>query len=278
MVLVANVVCLFITCFIDLMYVLDLVMAFVRGVEDYSNHVVHLDRRTIARNYWRKRLLMDSMSVFPWTLAIFMGYPLHEACFNLLKVVRFPSVCRALHLLLISKVRLWYVAMKKAFIVLVPILTIHWLACLSLVFSTGCQGVDRTLWSPTSWLHKLCLGSGTTSDVYWRSTFRVMSTLMFVKVHNLLTPEDIVVEILSTVAGAVLFIFLTLQGFILLRMYRGASLQVEGKVAQLEEFMKYTDLPDQQRDRLLEYFKYCFRKFYFREYQILAFISEHLRE
>lgn len=47
---------------------------------------------------------------------------------------------------------------------------------------------------------------------------------------------------------------------------------------QLKEYMRHKQLPSQMRSRILTYYKFKFQKRYFRESEILATISEQLRQ
>ena len=119
--------------FVDLYFLLDMVVVFNTAVFDPKLNRWILDRRKIAHNYLRGWLTLDVLSILPYDV-------LNAKSLNSLRLLRTLKVLRLLKLLRVARVgrvlRTWaprlhmsfkHVAVMRASLLIVVVL--HWLAC-----------------------------------------------------------------------------------------------------------------------------------------------------
>ncbi|XP_078038696.1 potassium/sodium hyperpolarization-activated cyclic nucleotide-gated channel 1 [Augochlora pura] len=268
-----------ITDIINLVFWCDIGLWFFTGYYDYRTKVIVLDPRIVAIKYLKKYFLIDAMTALPITFVngILPHWTWICTTMNMMKFLRIRNMVvysRRLH----GVYRISYQTFKILETFIVVGLTIHWAACFE-YYIPICVKHLGTL-STQSWINSEFFRSKeTTTERYLVCLNRAITALVRSAHYlDMKTQEDILLNLLLTFLGFVGFVYSITQLAALLTTFHITIKRQLKIMQQLEEYMRYKELPQALQRRLLVYYAYRNKKRFERNKKIIDEVSPYLRE
>ncbi|XP_033331494.2 potassium/sodium hyperpolarization-activated cyclic nucleotide-gated channel 1 [Megalopta genalis] len=290
-----------ITDMVNLVFLCDIVLWFFTGYYDYQTKVIVLDPRIVAIKYLRKYFLIDVMTALPITSVdgIFPHWKWFCTALNMMKFLRIRNIivysrrlygvsfattlnrCAMARKFVDARFQVYrinYQTYKILETIIVVGLSIHWAACFE-YYIPICVEYLGTL-SSQSWINSEFFRSKETSTERYLVCLNRAITALVRSAHylDMKTPEDILLNLLLTFIGFMGFVYSITQLAALLTTFHITIKRQLKIMQQLEEYMRYKELPQALQRRLLVYYMYRNKKRFERNKKIIDEVSPYLRE
>uniref|UniRef100_A0A8D0FM21 Voltage-gated delayed rectifier potassium channel KCNH4 n=1 Tax=Strix occidentalis caurina TaxID=311401 RepID=A0A8D0FM21_STROC len=248
---------------VEMLFILDIVLNFRTTYVSQSGQVVY-DPRSICIHYVATWFFVDLIAALPFDLLYVFNVTV-TSLVHLLKTVRLLRLLR-----LLQKLDRYsqYSAMVLTLLMSMFALLAHWLACLWYVIGRAeLESNDPRTWD-IGWLHELgkrleapyvnnSVGGPSIRSAYIASLYFTLSSLTSVGFGNVCANTDaekifsICTMLIGALMHAVVFGNVTA---IIQRMYSRRSLY-HTRMKDLKDFIRVHRLPQQLKQRMLEYFQ-----------------------
>ncbi|KAH1174269.1 hypothetical protein KIL84_002413 [Mauremys mutica] len=248
---------------VEMLFILDIVLNFRTTYVSQSGQVVY-DPRSICIHYVATWFFVDLIAALPFDLLYAFNVTV-TSLVHLLKTVRLLRLLR-----LLQKLDRYsqYSAMVLTLLMSMFALLAHWLACIWYVIGRKEMESNDPLTWDIGWLHELgkrleapyinsSLGGPSVRSTYIASLYFTLSSLTSVGFGNVCANTDaekifsICTMLIGALMHAVVFGNVTA---IIQRMYSRRSLY-HTRMKDLKDFIRVHRLPQQLKQRMLEYFQ-----------------------
>ncbi|XP_068968408.1 potassium/sodium hyperpolarization-activated cyclic nucleotide-gated channel 1-like isoform X1 [Bombus flavifrons] len=284
----------------NIVFLCDIVMWFFTGYYDYRTKVTVLDPVIVARKYLQSYFFIDILTVLPIGLIdyIIPNSMWYCTTLNMMKILRVRNI-----IVYFSRVRDVYRISFQLHKILesctVVIICIHWAACLQYYVPISVDTLGTL--SNNSWIKSShFVIKRTKVQKYLVCLHRsIVACARSAHYLDMKTQEDIILNLILTIIGFLGNVFL-LSKYLL---YQVLSLDLQIVTAflvaqfsqlmttfnitikrhlkiiqQLQEYMRYKELPHALQRRLLTFYHYRNRKSFERNKKIINEVSPYLRE
>uniref|UniRef100_A0A8C5X534 Voltage-gated delayed rectifier potassium channel KCNH4 n=1 Tax=Malurus cyaneus samueli TaxID=2593467 RepID=A0A8C5X534_9PASS len=248
---------------VEMLFILDIILNFRTTYVSQSGQVVY-DPRSICIHYVATWFFVDLIAALPFDLLYIFNVTV-TSLVHLLKTVRLLRLLR-----LLQKLDRYsqYSAMVLTLLMSMFALLAHWMACIWYVIGRSeLESNDPRTWD-IGWLHELgkrleapyinnSLGGPSIRSAYIASLYFTLSSLTSVGFGNVCANTDtekifsICTMLIGALMHAVVFGNVTA---IIQRMYSRRSLY-HTRMKDLKDFIRVHHLPQQLKQRMLEYFQ-----------------------
>ncbi|XP_015180472.1 PREDICTED: potassium/sodium hyperpolarization-activated cyclic nucleotide-gated channel 1-like isoform X4 [Polistes dominula] len=197
--------------------------------------------------------------------------------FKLIKIIRIRAIiiysrrlCCIYHM-----DRQWYQLFEMIMII---IISIHWAACLEYFIPLTVSNIYGR--NRGSWIDSPALKERTTNYRKYLICLNRAIIALVCSAHYLdtKTPDDILLNIVLSIIGILGFIYVLAQLMHFIITLHSATKKHYKHIQQLQEYMRYKELPYALQCRLLEYFNYYNKKDLDRHQRIINQVSSYLQE
>uniref|UniRef100_A0A8D2KY57 Voltage-gated delayed rectifier potassium channel KCNH4 n=1 Tax=Varanus komodoensis TaxID=61221 RepID=A0A8D2KY57_VARKO len=246
---------------VEMLFIVDIILNFRTTYVSQSGQVVY-DTRSICLHYVATWFFVDLIAALPFDLLYAFNVPVTYLV-HLLKTVRLLRLLR-----LLQKLDRYsqYSAMVLTLLMSMFALLAHWMACIWYVIGRQ-ESNDPVTWD-IGWLHELgkrieapyinsSVGGPSIRSAYIASLYFTLSSLTSVGFGNVCANTDaekifsICTMLIGALMHAVVFGNVTA---IIQRMYSRRSLY-HTRMKDLKDFIRVHHLPQQLKQRMLEYFQ-----------------------
>ncbi|XP_054849542.1 potassium voltage-gated channel subfamily H member 4 [Eublepharis macularius] len=246
---------------VEMLFIVDIILNFRTTYVSQSGQVVY-DSRSICLHYVATWFFVDLIAALPFDLLYAFNVPVTYLV-HLLKTVRLLRLLR-----LLQKLDRYsqYSAMVLTLLMSMFALLAHWMACIWYVIGRK-ESHDPVTWD-IGWLHELgkrieapylnsSVGGPSLRSAYIASLYFTLSSLTSVGFGNVCANTDaekifsICTMLIGALMHAVVFGNVTA---IIQRMYSRRSLY-HTRMKDLKDFIRVHRLPQQLKQRMLEYFQ-----------------------
>ncbi|XP_015428957.1 PREDICTED: potassium/sodium hyperpolarization-activated cyclic nucleotide-gated channel 1-like [Dufourea novaeangliae] len=263
----------------NIVFFCDIIVWFFTGYYDYRTKVIVLDPRIVALKYLRKYFLVDVLTAPPIGLIQMVMPNMTWFCttLNMMKFLRIRNITVYSHRLH-GVYRIKYQLHKILDTSLIVFMTIHWASCLEYYVPMSVNYLGTL--SNESWIKSESFLSKTTTREQYILCMNRAVTALLRSAHylDMKTPEDIILNLILTVTGFIGFVYVLTQFSDLLTTFHITIKRNLKIVQQLQEYMRYKELPQALQRRLLEYYHYRNKKRFERDKKIIEEVSPCLRE
>ncbi|KOC70603.1 Potassium/sodium hyperpolarization-activated cyclic nucleotide-gated channel 2 [Habropoda laboriosa] len=266
----------------NIVFLCDIVMWFFTGYYDYPTKVIVLDPMIVARKYLQSYFLIDLLTVLPIGILDYVVPNSLWYCttLNMMKILRVRNIIvysRRLH----NVYRIGFQVHKILETIAIIVTCIHWSACLEYYVPKSVE-VLGTLSNELvySWIKSAYFQNKKTFVKKYLVCLN-RATIAFVRsAHylNMETPEDIILNMFLTILGFLGVIFLLTQFSQLMTTFNITIKRHLKIIQQLQEYIRYKELPYALQRRLLEFYHYRNKKGFERNKKIIDEVSPYLRE
>ncbi|KAL7064531.1 hypothetical protein AAHC03_04875 [Spirometra sp. Aus1] len=275
----------------DAVFIADIAVKFRTGViaNDFADEII-LDPKEIARRYVRSWFLLDLISSIPmdyifWMLNKRENYNQILTAGRTLRILRLAKLLSILRLLRLTRL-VRYVSQWEEFLniaskfmgifnlVLLMLLLGHWNACLQFLIPL------LMAFPEDSWVQRCKLKDADWFEQYTWALFKAMSHMLSIG-YGRFPPTSISeawITIVSMMTGATCYALFVGHAAALIQSFDTSKRLYREKFKQVEEYMAYRKLPRALRQRIADYYEHRYQRKMFDEAQILAELSECLRE
>nr|XP_020460976.1 potassium voltage-gated channel subfamily H member 4-like isoform X2 [Monopterus albus] len=246
---------------VEMLFIVDIVLNFRTTYVNKSGQVVY-EPRSICIHYATTWFVVDLVAVLPFDLLYALNIPV-TSYVHLLKTIRLLRLLR-----LLQKLDRYsqYTAVVLTLLMSVFALLAHWMACIWYMIGRSDMESDRT-WN-IGWLHELgkrqdtpyinsTLGGPSLHSSYIAALYFTLSSLTSVGFGNVCANTDAekIFSICIMLIGALMhgLVFGNVTA-IIQRMYSRRSFY-HTRMKDLKEFIRVHCLPQQLKQRVLEYFQ-----------------------
>ncbi|XP_011874430.1 PREDICTED: potassium/sodium hyperpolarization-activated cyclic nucleotide-gated channel 1-like [Vollenhovia emeryi] len=263
---------------IDAVFMCDIVIRFFTGYYDSNTHLIVLDPRVVASNYLRGFFVVDVIPVLPLEFLIVLFESVwYLASLNLLKILWIRTV-------IIYARRLYYVyrvnfhLYKVTEISIIIIVCVHWAACLEYYLPLAVAKIIGQ--NDASWIRSPYMTKRETKLAIYLTCVNRAVIALIGSTHylNVSTPEDIIYNLILSILGLLGFIYLLAQFLQLMMTFHSTRKRHLKLIQQLQQYMRYKELPYSVQRRLLSYYNYRNKKGFERDKIIINHVSPYLRE
>lgn len=281
-------------CFIDVMFLTDIVANFVTGYLDEMDLLV-TDKRLIARNYVRGWFFIDLVSTVPIDLVAeaFMGSSSGAAGLSQLKLIRIIRMFRLLKLARLKKLaKIWKkvsatldlnpAALKLVKLLFSILFLSHMLCCFwfYLGYPDCLEDEPPCEIPPRTWVTVRDLQDADLEIKYVNSMYWTIATMTAVGYGDIVAENDgeMLYTILTQLVGAAYFGFLIGNISTLLETIDVRATALKAKMNELREYMKERRLPKELQQRIKKHYTYYLsHKSVFNEVAIVYELNSTLR-
>ncbi|XP_058464585.1 potassium/sodium hyperpolarization-activated cyclic nucleotide-gated channel 2-like [Malaya genurostris] len=277
---------------VDLICLIDICFTVRTGRYERENQKVILEARQIANEYVVFWFWIDLFSSIPESLFLryMVSAPVHHhsfvdclkkqevhvSCFwdflkllSILKLLRLKTFLRYINNVC-RRFRLRRTIMKITTIGTVIIISLHWTTCMMFLVPRLVQGTNPEVIDQQSWTMKEGLWDDPANIRYAHSFFRTINLLGGVthSIDNFMTKEDIIVDMMVTILGYILKIYILAELLIFIRiMFSSGSMYHEHR-HDLQNYIDHEQLPKLLKTRMLQYYNYRIANLYSRKTMI----------
>ncbi|XP_053979382.1 potassium/sodium hyperpolarization-activated cyclic nucleotide-gated channel 1-like [Hylaeus volcanicus] len=263
----------------NIVFLCDIVMWFFTGYYDYRTKVIVLDPRIVALKYLKNYFLIDFMTVLPigFIDLIIPNSTWYCTTLNMLKILRIRNIIvysRRLH----NVYRMSFQQYKILETFSVIVVCVHWAGCLEYYVPMSVDHLGTL--SNDSWIRSSYFRNKKTKVKRYLVCLNRAVTSLVRSAHYLdvKTPEDIILNLILTVVGFLGFMYLLTQFSHLMTTFHITIKRHLKIIQQLQEYMRYKELPHSLQRRLLIFYHYRNRKGFERDAKIINQVSPYLRE
>lgn len=256
---------------LDILCCIDICVTFVTGYYDVNQRRVILNIKLIAKNYLMRYFFIDLISSIPVDMAlIFIGKD--ESMWwvkmlTLLKVLRITTLIKYLNRFC-TRMEYSLYKYKLLKLTILFVLGILWATCIAFL-------IGRL--SLSTWLLEESMKEEVSGLVL--SCYRAIYNLLLVGygTEPLKEIPDIIVTMMFLCCGYVLELYIYAQMMMILNKDSSSTNKYQQLLQQLTEYVRYKELPERLRKRIVLYFEYKYQRRFFKEQEIMTTISGELR-
>lgn len=265
---------------LDCICMLDIALSFITGYQDSMTKKIVMNNKMVAKNYLKTWFILDFVSSLNTDIMI-MIMRLYQVQAWALKI---PSILKIFRLITLMKYmdrfREWreysLYKFKMIRMILLFVLSVLWGAC-GLYLIASYVGEE---WVPKPESKE---GGPDLSDVWLGIRSCIVRIMMnfFLISHGEKNSHRLVVifiEIILVSIGWCIKLSVTAQIVQIVMKYSSLNDKYYQMVQQFQEYMKSKSLPDSVQKRVLDYFEFRFQRNYYKESEILASLSNHLKQ
>ncbi|XP_076662351.1 potassium/sodium hyperpolarization-activated cyclic nucleotide-gated channel 1 [Halictus rubicundus] len=257
----------------------DIMLWFFTGYYDYRTKVIVLEPKIVAMKYLKKYFLIDIMTSLPISFVklIEPRWMWYCTTLNMMKFLRIRNVIvysRRLY----GVYRLSYQSFKILETALIVVLGVHWAACFQYYVPISVDHLGTL--SSKSWINSAYFRSKETKTEMYLVCLNRAITALVRSAHylDMKTPEDMILNLFLTILGFIGFVFSITQFSHLLTTFHITIKRHLKIIQQLQEYMRYKELPQALQRRLLVYYMYRNKKRFERNKKIIEEVSPYLRK
>ncbi|KAM8870606.1 uncharacterized protein AB9W97_017358 [Spinachia spinachia] len=276
----------------DTLFMVDLVLNFRTGIIKEDNTEILLDPRAIRQKYLKNWFLVDFVSSIPVDYIFLMVDSLDTEVYRTaraLRIVRFTKILSLLRLLRLSRLIRYIHQWEEIFhmtydlasamvrivnLIGMMLLLCHWDGCLQFLVPMLQD------FPPDCWVSKNLMVNDTWSLQYSYALFKAMSHMLCIG-YGAQAPEgmtDVWLTMLSMIVGATCYAMFIGHATALIQSLDSSRRQYQEKYKQVEQYMSFHKLPADVRQKIHEYYEHRFQGKMFDEENILAELSDPLKE
>ncbi|XP_068426215.1 potassium/sodium hyperpolarization-activated cyclic nucleotide-gated channel 2 [Clinocottus analis] len=276
----------------DTLFMVDLVLNFRTGIIKEDNTEILLDPRAIRQKYLKNWFLVDFVSSIPVDYIFLMVDSLDTEVYRTaraLRIVRFTKILSLLRLLRLSRLIRYIHQWEEIFhmtydlasamvrivnLIGMMLLLCHWDGCLQFLVPMLQD------FPPDCWVSKNLMVNDTWGVQYSYALFKAMSHMLCIG-YGAQAPEgmtDVWLTMLSMIVGATCYAMFIGHATALIQSLDSSRRQYQEKYKQVEQYMSFHKLPADVRQKIHEYYEHRFQGKMFDEENILAELSEPLKE
>ncbi|KAK4874533.1 hypothetical protein RN001_013893 [Aquatica leii] len=256
---------------LDIICCCDIFISFASGYHNVITNKIILDRYKVAIYYLKTYFFIDFISsVAPTFMVFFCDYS--DTCkifvyASYLKILRIGSFLHSLDRLrdVSGLLRQFSVYNFKIFkMVVICLIGFLWTTSFYHIYR-----VNKTNTKPLNFFKSLlysCLGS----------LYNLL--LIGYGLEKINDTDHMFYVSICLMIGVVLEVFIYAQALHMLHTNLSVSNKYQNLMKQLQEFIRYKQLPDCMRKRILQFFDFKFEKSYFKESEILDTLSDNLKQ
>ncbi|XP_076640029.1 potassium/sodium hyperpolarization-activated cyclic nucleotide-gated channel 1 [Colletes latitarsis] len=263
----------------NIVFMCDIVMWFFTGYYDYRTKVIVLNPRIVALEYMKNYFLIDLMTVLPIGIIDFVIPNSKWYCtsLNMMKILRIRNIIvysRRLH----NVYRVNYQLYKILEMCTITVLCVHWAGCLEYYVPISVAHLSTL--SNDSWIKSPYFQNKKTRTKRYLVCLNRAITSLVRSAHylNMKTTEDIILNLILTIIGFLGFMYLLTQFSHLMTTFHITIKRHLKIIQQLQEYMRYKELPHSLQRRLLIFYRYRNKKGFERNAKIINEVSPYLRE
>ncbi|XP_076385220.1 potassium/sodium hyperpolarization-activated cyclic nucleotide-gated channel 1 isoform X2 [Megachile rotundata] len=250
----------------NIVFVCDIIMWFFTGYYDYGTKAVVLDPRIVSRKYLRWFFVVDILTVLPIGVfdLLIPSAVWYCSTFNMMKILRVYRISFQV-----------YKILETAIVVTIGV---HWAACMEYYVPLSVEKLGTL--SDKSWIRSQdFIKKSTTVKKYLVCLNRaIIAMVRSTHYSTMQTREDIILNLILTVLGFIGIIYLLTQFFQLLTTFHITIKRHLKIIQQLQEYMRYKELPYFLQRRLLIFYHYRNKRGFERDKKIINEVSPYLRE
>ncbi|XP_017891941.1 potassium/sodium hyperpolarization-activated cyclic nucleotide-gated channel 1-like [Ceratina calcarata] len=261
------------------MFLCDIIMWFFTGYYDYGTKVIVLDPIIVARKYLQSYFFLDILTALPIQIIDFLVPKSIWYCttLNMMKILRLRNIIvygRRLR----DVYRISFQKYKILEMIVLMVTIVHWCACLEyyVPLSVKTLGTLRN----DSWIHHPLLESKETYTQKYLVCLNRAIVAFVRSAHHLgmKTREDIVLNLIITIIGYLCSLYLLSQFSQLLTTFQITVKRNLKIIQQLQDYMRYKELPYALQRRLLTYYHYRNKRDFERNRKVVDEVSPYLQE
>ncbi|XP_029045711.1 potassium/sodium hyperpolarization-activated cyclic nucleotide-gated channel 1-like [Osmia bicornis bicornis] len=263
----------------NIVFVCDIITWFFTGYYDYGTKVVVLDPKIVARKYIRWFFVIDILTVLPiGVFDVLLPKAIwYCSTFNMMKILRIRNIIvyfRRLH----DVYRISFQVYKILETTIVISIGIHWAACMEYYVPLSVEKLGTI--STQSWIRsKYFINKETTFKRYLLCLNRaIIAMVRSSHYSSIKTPEDIILNLILTILGFIGIMYLLTQFSQLMTTFHITIKRHLKIIQQLQEYMRYKELPHSLQRRLLIFYHYRNKRGFERDTKIINEVSPYLRE
>ncbi|XP_076247308.1 potassium/sodium hyperpolarization-activated cyclic nucleotide-gated channel 1 [Calliopsis andreniformis] len=264
---------------INVIFLCDIVMWFCTGYYDYQTKVIVLNPRIVSLQYLKRYFLIDVLTVLPIGLLdeLVPNSKWYCTTLNMMKILRLRNIVvysRRLH----DIYRLNFQLHKILESFTIVTVSVHWASCLEYYVPISVNHLGTL--SNNSWIMSEAFQNKKTNV---KKYLVCMNRAMIALTHsahylNMKTPEDIILNLILSVVGFIGFMYLLTQFSHLLTTFHITIKRHLKVLQQLQEYMRYKELPHELQRRLLTFYRYRNKKQFERNRQVINEVSPYLKQ
>lgn len=283
--------------FSDIVFMLDIVFNFRTGYrKDEPGHLISfvLQPKKIAKNYFKSWFLIDLISSFPFDNIILLisggntdSYGLGvKSAFRGFKFLRLVKLLSLLKLLRLSRVMRYVSKYEDFYNLTASVIRYIKLVCMMLMVAhwNGCLGFLVPMlqdFPVDSWVALNNLQEAHWTEQYGWALFKALSHMLCIGYGRFIPRllSEACITIFSMVTGATFYALFIAHSMAYIQQRDSARRLYSEKFQQIEEYMRYRDLPQNVRERITDYYEHKYsQKRLFNELEILSEVSKPLRD
>ncbi|XP_076684855.1 potassium/sodium hyperpolarization-activated cyclic nucleotide-gated channel 1 [Andrena cerasifolii] len=263
---------------LNMVFLCDIVMWFLTGYYDYRTKVIVLDPRIVALKYLKRYFLIDILTVVPIGQVddIIPNSVWYCTTLNMMKILRTRNIIvysRRLR----DVYRLSFQLNKILETSIISVMCIHWAGCLEyyVPISVATLGtLSNDSWIRSDYFQKKQTNTRKYLVCLNRAVIALVRSCHYLSMKTL---EDIILNLILTVVGFLGFIYLLIQFSQLMTTFHITIKRHLKIIQQLQEYMRYKELPRSLQNRLLTFYHYRNKKHFQRNKDIINEVSPYLR-
>ncbi|XP_043477975.1 potassium/sodium hyperpolarization-activated cyclic nucleotide-gated channel 1-like [Leptopilina heterotoma] len=273
-----------ITIFIDIIFLLDIILNFLTGYYDIQTRNVIFDMKIVAQKYFGSYFFLDLLTIFPEELIDYLVCGMENTkwyipIFNFMKIITLRNIMKGTEYLK----KTFRVSIKNYEIIkltLIVSITIHWSACLEYYVPQAIHKSANLPGRKNSWILSEVMLSKTSRIQKYIFSLQRATTALVSSSHILpvFTLEDMILNLVLSMFGRLGFIYLLFKFVEISNLYYSSTKKRSKHLRQLREFMKMKELPENTQNRLLAYYDYYNKRNFDREKIIFSQVTPHLRQ
>ncbi|XP_051169167.1 potassium/sodium hyperpolarization-activated cyclic nucleotide-gated channel 1-like [Leptopilina boulardi] len=262
----------------------DIFVNLMTGYFDETQRIVVMEKSRRIRHYiYPGTLIPDLISSFPTDLFFIITWDkmiiLREYC-SLLVIFRIFSIYSYIRIFALAYDfhRMSYEIFNFFFWATI---LIHWQACLFWIIPIAVTSLS-ILKQPhkDSWINFSNLWNEGNSEKYYQCFIRVIATFTrcgFQK-EEAFTGEDQYLIIVFQLLGTFVLCIMIARIMQYFQSANSSRLKYQAAIGELQQYMRYKQLPRKTQRRFLAYYEFRFQHQYFREAEILNTLSSQMRQ
>lgn len=272
---------------VDLFFVIDMVMVFHTSIRDGKKWIV--ERKDIARHYFKTWFLLDFMATIPFDVILFLvsneegnsGTSTATRSTKLLRVAKIFRTLRILRLLRIQRIaQNLQMALGVSFSLfsilkfgIVFLMLAHIVACglLAIANEHDVQGTDN--WFKAT-VNTSTRGDQYTAALHW--AFQTMTTIGYGDI-KIGTDSERIFACFGMIIGGAMFTYLITRVVHIVSMMDKSDNNLINELTVISEWSQYYSFPNELVDEIKTYYRYKNTTQYFDEDNMLNNLSESLK-
>ncbi|KAI4462300.1 i[[h]] channel isoform e [Holotrichia oblita] len=262
---------------LDFVCIIDIMMSFITGYQDDTTKKIIMDPKSVAIRYLKTWFAVDVISSINTDIFILL-FNLKEQGFWL----KIPSFLKVFHVTTLIKYLERFREWKETSLYRFKLMKMALLFTLSVIWSS-CTLYVIAVYAEEDWIPEKG-SSGPTLQEIWKGLrsciIRVVMNFLLLS-HGFSKSKSLQVLIMEVILISIGWIFklgATAQIIQIVMKYSSLNDKYYQMVQQFQEYMKSKNLPETVQKRVLAYFEFRFQRNYYKENEILASLSNQLKQ